>query len=204
MTFLCVETARAQEGGTSAVESASRAIPARDFSMSAGTGAFLRPEGGGVFAEMAATYRTGLLELGGFGQAGAGAFGDEFFGAGATVGLAWRAPVGLRLSLAGAGGAHVYRYMGRSLLESDSGATGEALFVGTRAGASWIFGPDPTHFVLGLAGTVESDLIRRGAAFNGDDVDPFSGSPATRRAEHTVGPYHAALSLQLGVIRDLL
>ncbi|WP_437934092.1 hypothetical protein [Sorangium sp. So ce341] len=50
--------------------------------------------------------------------------------------------------------------MGSPGWDDGPGVDGDTLFVGARAGASWIFGPGPVHFELGLAVAVEHDVTK--------------------------------------------
>jgi hypothetical protein len=197
--LLLAGTARAQEGGSSGLEPAPRVAPRMDLSLLVGAGILVTPDAPGVYADVAATYRIGLLELGAFGQLGGEVFGYSFTGAGATAGVAWRAPFGLRLSLAGAFGAHGYKGVGSKFLDADPGGDGETLFVGARAGVSWISGKGPTHFEIGIAAAAEADVIRDEDTYSYFDVEE------TRRVRRTIGGAHATLSLlRLGVSSDVL
>ncbi|AUX40403.1 uncharacterized protein SOCE26_018040 [Sorangium cellulosum] len=196
--LLCAGAARAQEGGASGSGAGSRGIPPRDLHLSAGAGALLGLSGVGPYADLALTFRTGLLEVGGFVQGAYEFSGYELLGAGATAGVGWRAPSGLRISLAAAVGAHDYERFGYGTDVDDPGTDGTTLFAGGRGGASWIFGRGPVHFELGLAVTYEIDLLRPRKLY------PAPHPRYQRSIIRDVGNTHVTVSLlRLGVTFDM-
>ncbi|WP_437678935.1 hypothetical protein [Sorangium sp. So ce131] len=194
--FLCAGAARAQEGGGAG--SAPGATPPRDLHVSAGAGGVAALDGFGPYADLRVTFRTGLLELGGFAQGGHQLGSRDFFGAGATGGVAWRAPFGLRLSASAAVGTHHFERFGYDADGLDPGTRGTTLFVGVRGGASWIFGRGPTHFELGVAVADEMDILRPTVMYK------FRDYTWTRTMIREIGTTHVTISLlRLGATFDI-
>ncbi len=69
---------------------------------------------GGAAIGLQSRCRIGLFEFGGFGELGQMVIDYTYLGVGATAGIAWRTPMGLRLSASGVFGVHGYSGVGLS------------------------------------------------------------------------------------------
>ncbi|WP_437534454.1 hypothetical protein WME79_09870 [Sorangium sp. So ce726] len=172
-----------------------------DFNVQVGAGLYSSSDSDGLRLDLALTYRIGIIEVGGFAETGGEPLGESFNGVGATAGVAWRSPVGLRLSLAGSFGRHTYTGVGSAGWDSGPGVDGDATFVGARAGASWIFGPGPVHFELGLAVAVEHDVTKERVPYSSIHDPESMGEPRLISIGTTLVPVSL---VRLGITCDAL
>ncbi|KYG06220.1 hypothetical protein BE21_03285 [Sorangium cellulosum] len=172
-----------------------------DFNLQAGAGFYSGSDSDGLHLNFALTYRISVIEVGGFAETGGEPFGESFSGVGATAGVAWRSPVGLRLSLAGSFGQHSYTGVGSPGWDDGPGVDGNTLFVGARAGASWIFGPGPVHFELGLAVAVEHDVTKESVPYSSIHDPVYMGETHLISIGTTLVPVSL---LRLGITCDAL
>ncbi|WP_438042646.1 hypothetical protein [Sorangium sp. So ce128] len=172
-----------------------------DFNVQVGAGVYSSSKSDGLHLNLALTYRISVIEVGGFAETGGELFGESFSGVGATAGVAWRSPVGLRLSLAGSLGKHTYQGVGSLGWDGGPGVDGDTTFVGARAGASWIFGPGPVHFELGLAVAVEHDVTKQQVPYSSIHDPETMGEPRLISIGTTLVPVSL---VRLGITCDPL
>jgi hypothetical protein len=172
-----------------------------DFNVQVGAGVYSSSKSDGLHLNLALAYRISVIEVGGFAETGGELFGESFSGVGATAGVAWRSPVGLRLSLAGSLGKHTYQGVGSLGWDGGPGVDGDTTFVGARAGASWIFGPGPVHFELGLAVAVEHDVTKQQVPYSSIHDPETMGEPRLISIGTTLVPVSL---VRLGITCDPL
>ncbi|MDI1447054.1 hypothetical protein [Polyangium sp. 6x1] len=198
---LCAAPAAAQD---SMGEDAAKAgdVPPSDLQLGGYAGLFA-PDKEGTVLGLHARYRLGWFEFGGFGELGS-EFISKYAGLGATAGLAWRTPFGLRLAASGAFGLHAYRKVGAGLLTSDPGADGTTPFAGARVSAGYIFGRGRNHFELGMTGLYDGDLTRPTVTTHYMDENWFNGNTYEATSTHTIGTDRFGALVTVGWTRDSL
>jgi hypothetical protein len=195
--------AHAQEADATQTK-APRSAPPSDIALHSYGGSFLGSGNDqGYFAGADIKYRANLLEVGAFGELGATTFGYDYKGFGGTLGLGYRTPFNLRLSLAGALGAHFYEHVGGALLSDDPGASAALAFAGGRASASYLFLKGRTHIEVGVTASVDDDLTRPKVTETYLSTSWWTGKPTTGTATHEVGTLRGGLTLNVGVAFDL-
>ncbi|HVK70840.1 MAG TPA: hypothetical protein VM694_40575 [Polyangium sp.] len=200
--LLCATPAAAQETVDAADAAKVGNVPSRDVVVGAYTGLFDAYNRGGLVG-IHARYRLGLFEAGGFAEVGTEGF-TYYTGFGATAGLAWRTPFGLRLVAGGALGIHAYENVGAGFLSADPGADGTTPFAGARVGASYIFGRSQNHVELGLMGSYDGDLTRSTVTTYYMQEDWLDGNPRAMTSTHTIGTHRFGALVTVGWTRDLL
>ncbi|MDC3961860.1 hypothetical protein [Polyangium jinanense] len=199
--LLCAAPAAAQDSVSADAAQAGK-VPPSDVRVGGYAGVFSAYERGATVG-IHAQYRLGLFEVGGFGEGGT-EFMSQYAGFGATAGLAWRAPFGLRLTACGALGLHAYQNVGARILSPDPGADGTTAFAGARVGASYVFGRGPNHVEVGMMGLYEGDLVRTTVTTHYQEVDWLDGNSREATSTHTVGTDRFGALVTVGWTRDLL
>ncbi|MDI3290252.1 hypothetical protein [Polyangium sp. 15x6] len=198
--LLCAAPAAAQDSvGADAAQAGK--VPPSDVRVGGYAGLFSAYELGAM-AGIHVQYRLGMFEVGGFGEGGT-EFMSQYAGFGATGGLAWRAPFGLRLTASAVLGLHAYQNVGARIFSQDPGADGTIPFAGARIGASYVFGRGPNHVEVGLMGLYEGDLYHSRVTTHYTAVDWDHGDSTEETSMHTLGTDRLGALVTVGWTRDL-
>jgi hypothetical protein len=160
------------------------------------------PDEGGFLGGISVLYRSGLLGVGGFAEAG-GLLMSMFSGGG-MAGVAFRADGGFRAELLGTAGIRHYEGWGAALLSDDPGASATLPYVGLSARLGYIFSRSRRgHCNLGGFLAVDRDLWRERKTYHYQDGGWLDDTSSDVSQTRVVGGTRFAFGLTAGATIDL-
>jgi hypothetical protein len=178
----------------------STAVPTTDIAVRGYALGFGNDQAGGGALGGMMTLRTGLFEIGGFGEGGTALLDYDYTAMGGVAGVAWRSEDGIRLAALGTAGSHHYRGFDRGFLSNDPGANAAVPFAGGRVLASYrLWG----KLDVGLMGLAERDLKHETVRYSYTSESWFGGGSSQRSEAQDVGTTSYGFGLQVGSSLDL-